>query len=115
MRLHDFQRWLPPTVLLLGAWSTGLSAYAVGPVIDCEFPGGNIIVERIDGDNVYLHQDPRDTGGFWFCWYFRVREAAGRTLTFHFTKGNVLGVLGPAVQQAPSGNANRPARPRPQE
>ncbi|MDY0169060.1 MAG: M14 family zinc carboxypeptidase [Thermoguttaceae bacterium] len=97
MKLHDFQRWSTPTVLLLGAWSAGLSAVAAGPVIDCEFPGGNIIVERIEGDNVYLHQDPRDTEGFWFYWYFRVREAAGRTLTFHFTKGNVLGVLGPAI------------------
>jgi len=65
--------------------------------IDCDFPGGNIVVERIEGDRVYLHQDPRDTAGFWFYWYFRVRGGAGRTLTFHFTKGNVLGVRGPAV------------------
>ena len=67
------------------------------PVIDCDFPGGNLVVERIDGDEVYLHQDPRDTPGFWFYWCFRVRHAAGRTLTFHFTGGNVLGVRGPAV------------------
>jgi hypothetical protein len=67
------------------------------PAIDCDFPGGNIVVERTEGDHVYLHQDPRDTPGFWFYWYFRVRNAAGRTLTFHFTRGNVLGVRGPAV------------------
>jgi len=67
------------------------------PAIDCGFPGGNIVLERVDGDDVYLHQDQRDTPGFWFYWYFRVRGAAGRTLTFHFTKGNVLGVRGPAV------------------
>jgi len=67
------------------------------PVIDCDFPGGNIVVERIEADDVYLHQDQRDTPGFWFYWYFRVRGAASRTLTFHFTKGNVLGVRGPAV------------------
>jgi len=65
--------------------------------IDCDFPGGNIVVERIEGDRVYLRQDQRDTPGFWFYWYFRVRGAAGRRLTFHFTKGNVLGVRGPAV------------------
>jgi hypothetical protein len=67
------------------------------PTIDCEFPGGNIVVERVEGDHVYMHQDQRDTPGFWFYWCFRVRRAAGRTLTFHFTQGNVLGVRGPAV------------------
>ncbi len=82
---------------LAAAWLTAVPAAASEPVIDCDFPGGNIVVERIEGDDVYLHQDLRDTEGSWFYWYFRVREAAGRTLTFRFTKGNVLGVLGPAV------------------
>lgn len=66
-------------------------------IVDGDFPGGNIVVERIDADAVYLHQDQRDTPGFWFYWYFRVRGAAGRTLSFHFTKGNVIGARGPAV------------------
>jgi hypothetical protein len=39
----------------------------------------------------------RDTQGDWFFWHFRVRGAAGRALAFHFAKGNVIGVLGPAV------------------
>lgn len=67
------------------------------PATDGDFPGGNIVVERIEGDDVYLHQDQRDTPGFWFYWYFRVRGAAGRTLRFHFTRGNVLAARGPAV------------------
>ncbi|MHC4400083.1 MAG: M14 family zinc carboxypeptidase [Planctomycetota bacterium] len=67
------------------------------PTIDADFPGGNVIVERIKGDKVTLRQDPRDTAGFWFYWYFRVRRAARRELAFHFTGGNVLGVRGPAV------------------
>ncbi|MHC4177088.1 MAG: hypothetical protein ACYSWU_06260 [Planctomycetota bacterium] len=67
------------------------------PLIDCDFRGGNIVVERIEGDRVYLHQDQRDTPGFWFYWYFRVRGAAGRTLAFVFTEGNVIGARGPAV------------------
>ena len=57
-------------------------------MIDCEFPGGNIVVDAIEGDTVSLHQDLRDTRGDWFYWYFRVRGAAGRTLNFKFTKGN---------------------------
>ena len=87
--------------VLTGTGSAVVSAPAPpaagGPAIDCDFPGGNIVVERIEGDQVYLHQDQRDTPGFWFYWYFRVCGAAGRTLTFHFTKGNVLGARGPAV------------------
>jgi hypothetical protein len=65
--------------------------------VDCDFPGGNIVVDAVEGDTVALHQDLRDTKGNWFYWYFRVRGAAGRTLTFQFTKGNVVGVRGPAV------------------
>lgn len=66
-------------------------------MVDCDFPGGNIIVDEIEGDTVKLHQDIRDTEGDWFYWYFRVRKAVGRTLNFEFTRGNVIGVRGPAV------------------
>jgi len=66
-------------------------------VIDCDFPGGNIIVDAIEGDTVSLHQDVRDTEGDWFYWYFRIRGAKNRRLNFRFTRGNVNGVLGPAV------------------
>jgi len=65
--------------------------------IDANFPGGNVGVEKIDGDDVFLHQDLRDTRGWWFYWCFRVRGAAGRTLAFHFTNKDVIGVRGPAV------------------
>jgi len=65
--------------------------------IDCEFPGGNILVDRVEGDHVFLRQDPRDTPGFWFYWSFRVSGASERRLTFHFTDGKVVGVRGPAI------------------
>jgi hypothetical protein len=64
--------------------------------IDARFPGGNIVVEKVEGDTVFLHQDLRDTEGDWFYWYFRVKGAAGRTLTFTFTRGDVMGTRGPA-------------------
>ena len=66
-------------------------------VLDADYPGGNIVLERIDGNTVLLHQDLRDTQGWWFYWNFRVRRAAGRTITFKFTDGNPIGVRGPAV------------------
>jgi len=65
--------------------------------IDADFPAGNIAVEEIDGDIVRVHQDLRDTEGWWFYWAFRVRGAAGRALRFEFTDGDVVGVRGPAV------------------
>ena len=67
--------------------------------IDCRFPGGNIIVEKIDGDDVYIRQDMRDTTIWWFYWYFRVRGAAGRRLRFHFIDGDPIGARGPAVSR----------------
>jgi hypothetical protein len=65
--------------------------------VDADFPGGNIVLDNVKGDDVFLHQDLRDTAGDWFYWYFRVRGGQGRTLKFHFTKGNPIGVRGPAV------------------
>src|SRR6185503_18221358 len=65
--------------------------------IDADYPGGNIVVDKIEGDTVTLHQDLRDTAGHWFYWNFRVRGAQGRTLKFQFTSGDVVGVQGPAV------------------
>lgn len=92
----------PFILLLTGA---ALALLLVAPVqaaadsvqVDADFPGGNIVLENVKGDDVYLHQDLRDTAGYWFYWYFRVRGAQGRTLTFHFTNGNPVGVRGPAV------------------
>lgn len=65
--------------------------------IAADFPGGNILVDRVDGDTVYLRPDLRDTEGWWFFWNFRVAGAAGRTLTFRFNDPNPIGVRGPAV------------------
>jgi hypothetical protein len=66
--------------------------------VDADFPGGNIVVLKVDGDVVQLKQDLRDTQGDWFYWYFRVRNAAaGRTVKFQFMASDVIGNLGPAV------------------
>jgi len=66
-------------------------------IIDSAFPGGNIIVEKIEGDTAFIRQDLRDTEGDWFYWCFRVRGAAGRSVRFQFTGSNVIGLAGPAV------------------
>lgn len=73
------------------------AAASAQPRVDADFPGGNIVVERIEGDQVYLYQDLRDTRGDWFYWSFRVQGAAGRRLTFQFTRSRAIGLLGPGV------------------
>lgn len=67
--------------------------------IDSGFPGGNIHLDRIEGNTVYLRPDLRDTRGHWFYWHFRIRGAAGRTLRFVFPgeEGLCIGARGPAL------------------
>ncbi len=72
------------------------SAPAETVIIDANFPGGNIIVERIEGNTIFLRPDQRDSSTWWFYWYFRVRGAAGRTLKFQFMDKNPIGTQGPA-------------------
>jgi len=67
--------------------------------IDSNFPGGNIVVEKIGKTEVWLHQDLRDTGQDWFYWYFRVTGAERRTVRFHFTQSKAIGTRGPAVRR----------------
>ncbi len=67
-------------------------------MIDCAFPAGNIILDRIEGDNVFIRHDLRDTSGAWFYWCFRIRGAAGRTIAFHFPE-NLIGARGPAISR----------------
>ena len=65
--------------------------------IDCNFPGGNILVEGLEGDRLDVRPDLRDTTITWFYWAFRLRGAAGRHLHVHFTACSPVGVLGPAI------------------
>lgn len=96
---------------LAGTWCLLLSVVAEAQRpeavrVDADFPGGNIEIDSIAGNEVFLHQDLHDTEINWFYWYFRVTGAAGKTLIFHFTHPwesipamNVIGVRGPAVSR----------------
>ena len=39
--------------------------------VDANFPGGNILVEAMRGDTVWLRQDLRTNIDDWFYWNFR--------------------------------------------
>jgi len=86
--------WILATLLLAAAPALCAAAEVR---VDCDFPGGNVVVEGIEGDVVRLRPDLRDTAGWWFYWYYRVRGAGGRTLRFQFTDGQPVGVRGAAV------------------
>jgi len=84
-------------VILLGALLSGAVSARAELVIDKNLPAGNIFVERVEGDTVYLRNELRDTAGWWFYWAFRVKGAVGRTLTFRFTNGEPVSTRGPCV------------------
>ncbi len=71
----------------------------MNPIIDADFPGGNILFQGIDGNEVKLHPDFGDSSG-WFYWCFRARGFAGKKVRFQFTYSvNVLCPFGPAVSK----------------
>ena len=61
-----------------------------------DFPSGNILIEKIKNDTVWMRPDLRDTQGGWFYWCFATDNAKDKTLTFLFTKSGFT-VMGPAV------------------
>lgn len=65
--------------------------------IKTDFEGGNLLVDKIDGNDVHIRPDLRDTRRDWFYWNFRVQQAAGKTLTFHFPRKNLMSSQGPAA------------------
>jgi hypothetical protein len=90
------------TILLVGglvlhsshsSWASENTTFSIAT----DYPGGNILVERIDGNTVHLLPDLRDTEGWWFYWNFKVSGASGQTLTFRFSGRDPIGVRGPAI------------------
>lgn len=57
--------------------------------IHSNFPGGNIIVENLNNDTVWLRPDLRDTYIDWFYWYFKITGTAGRTIFFQFPQEKI--------------------------
>ena len=74
---------------------TGLMAAELQ--VDADFPGGNIRVEKVEGNTVFVRQELRDTPRDWFYWAFRVRGVQGQTLIFRFTGSRAFGPRGPAA------------------
>ena len=65
--------------------------------IDISFPGGNVFIEDINGFDVTLTKDMRNTEGDWFYWAFHGTFDEVGTYHFSFTNGWACGARGPAV------------------
>lgn len=65
--------------------------------IDTDFNGGNALINRIEGDDIYFQPNCQDTEATWFYWNFRVKEAAGRRLRFHPSLENMITRHAPAI------------------
>lgn len=84
------------SLLLAAFWGTVGVAQQSPLKITADYPGGNIIVEKIVGDTVWLQQDLRDTKGYWFYWNFKISGVSGRTIYFRFRDKPVFTLFGPA-------------------
>jgi len=69
-------------------------------VIESKFPGGNIIIDSIRQDTIWLKPDQRDTKQEkWFYWSFKVSNAQNKTLTFIFNHPYPLTRFGPSYSK----------------
>ena len=65
--------------------------------IDNQLPGGNVIVQQIDGHNALLKRELRDTAGNWFYWKFRAEFDEPGDYAFTFLEGASVGNRGAAI------------------
>lgn len=61
------------------------------------FEGGNILIDSIVQDTVYLRPSLRDTKGEWFYWYFAAKGTKNKTVYFNFTRRKCLSGFGAAI------------------
>lgn len=85
-------------ILFISFLNLNLSrSHDIGVDIYTNFPGGNIVVDSISGNDIYLSPDLRDTSTDWFYWYFAVKANQSGRLNFHLSGQNYLTNGGPAV------------------
>ena len=80
-------------VLLLFLYIT---AHSQEMKIHSNFPGGNILIDSIKGDSIWLKPDSKDNEYPWFYWNFCVENAASKTLHFILNQKEVIPLFGPS-------------------
>ena len=70
-----------------------------GFMITNKVPAGNIQVVSVNGHDVELDVELRDTSTDWFYWCFKVKFPEKGLYRFRFTRGGKVGTRGPAVSR----------------
>jgi len=84
-------------LLILPVFLThGLCLSAADIKINASFPGGNIVLSKIEGSTVYLNPDLRE-GQPWFYWNFEAEVTKPGKYIFDLGKPQKIGVQGPAI------------------
>ena len=87
-------RWLTFWLFLMAAV---LPAAKGEDMISANLPAGNIIVKKIDGKNITLDNDDRDSGQEWFYWKFKAVFPEKGVYRFRFARANKVGPRGACV------------------
>lgn len=66
-------------------------------LVDTAIPGGNGIIEAVEGDSIHLRPDNRDSTCDWFYWHVRIRGCAGRRVRLLFDRDCTMTVRGAVV------------------
>ncbi len=70
--------------------------------LSADFPGGNIVIDSIVDNQVYVRPDQKGTDtakGEWFYWQFKVENAQGKALEFVFNQDHAITKNGPAYSR----------------
>src|SRR4051812_887830 len=86
-------------VSLLGSsFPTAGQSSEIAVAIRTGFPGGNVLVEKVEGATIHLKPDLRG-GPPWFYWHFEAQADHPGTATFHFADPPRIGARGPGVSE----------------
>lgn len=88
--------WVYGMALLLGSQMAYAQVDNTDLAIRADFPGGNVLIEKIVSDTVWIVPDTRNIVGDWFYWYFSVEAKVDKEIHFVFPK-NKIPAFGPAI------------------
>ena len=64
--------------------------------VNMNYEGANAIINKIDGNSVWIKPDLRDTSTRWFYWSIELTKTAGKKVSVYFENDDFLGNQGPA-------------------
>lgn len=87
---------LPSIIALVVMLFVSMQVHGEEVEISTSFPGGNVVVEKMEGRTIHLGTDLRG-GQPWFYWCFDATVANPGKVRFDLGKPQKIGVRGPAI------------------